>query len=46
MAEQQGIDLSTVNGTGPNGRIVKADIEAYAGAAPAAVAAAAPAAAP
>ena len=45
MAEQQGIDLSTVNGTGPNGRIVKADIEAYAGAAPAAVAAAAPAAA-
>ena len=31
MAEQQGIDLSTVNGSGPNGRIVKADIEAYAG---------------
>ncbi len=45
MAEQQGIDLSTVNGTGPNGRIVKADIEAYAGAAPAGVAPAAPAAA-
>ena len=29
MAEQQGIDLATVNGTGPNGRVVKADIEAY-----------------
>ena len=31
MAEQQGIDLSSLNGSGPNGRIVKADIEAYAG---------------
>jgi pyruvate dehydrogenase E2 component (dihydrolipoamide acetyltransferase) len=31
MAEQQGIDLSTVSGSGPNGRVVKADIEAYAG---------------
>ena len=30
MAEQQGIDLSTVSGSGPNGRVVKADIEAYA----------------
>jgi pyruvate dehydrogenase E2 component (dihydrolipoamide acetyltransferase) len=29
MAEQQGIDLSQVNGTGPNGRIVKADIESF-----------------
>ena len=38
MAEQQGIDLSSLNGSGPNGRIVKADIEAYAGgAAPTAV---------
>ncbi|MFT5180624.1 MAG: pyruvate dehydrogenase E2 component (dihydrolipoamide acetyltransferase) [Alphaproteobacteria bacterium] len=37
MAEQQGIDLSTVNGSGPNGRIVKADIEAYAGGGVAAV---------
>ncbi len=46
MAEQQGIDLATVSGTGPNGRIVKADIEAYAGGAPAVAAAAAPAAAP
>ena len=31
MAEQQGIDLSSLKGSGPNGRIVKADIEAYAG---------------
>ncbi len=43
MAEQQGIDLTAVNGSGPNGRIVKADIEAYAvGAPPAVVAAVAP----
>jgi pyruvate dehydrogenase E2 component (dihydrolipoamide acetyltransferase) len=28
MAEQAGIDLSGLKGTGPNGRIVKADIEA------------------
>jgi pyruvate dehydrogenase E2 component (dihydrolipoamide acetyltransferase) len=27
MAEQRGVDLSTIKGTGPNGRIVKADIE-------------------
>jgi pyruvate dehydrogenase E2 component (dihydrolipoamide acetyltransferase) len=48
MAEQQGIDLSTVSGSGPNGRVVKADIEAYAGGgAPAATApAATPATAP
>jgi pyruvate dehydrogenase E2 component (dihydrolipoamide acetyltransferase) len=46
MAEQQGIDLATLAGSGPNGRIVKADIEAYAGGAPASVAAAAPTAAP
>ena len=49
MAEQQGIDLAAVKGSGPNGRIVKADIEAYQGvgakAAPAPAAAAAPAAA-
>ena len=45
MAEQQGIDLASLNGSGPNGRIVKADIEAYAGTVPAGVAAAAPAAA-
>ncbi|MEL0012995.1 MAG: 2-oxo acid dehydrogenase subunit E2, partial [Alphaproteobacteria bacterium] len=32
LAAQQGIDLATVTGTGPHGRIVKADIESYAGA--------------
>jgi pyruvate dehydrogenase E2 component (dihydrolipoamide acetyltransferase) len=30
IAQQQGIDLSRVSGSGPNGRIVKADIEAFA----------------
>jgi len=51
LAEQQGIDLSGVKGTGPGGRVVKADLEG-AGAAPKAAAAApaqqaaAPAAAP
>src|SRR5271165_5883503 len=44
MAQQAGIDLGTLKGSGPNGRIVKADIEAARGAAP--KAAAAPAAAP
>lgn len=29
MAEDQGINLSNVKGTGPNGRIVKADIESF-----------------
>ncbi|AOL23528.1 pyruvate dehydrogenase E2 component (dihydrolipoamide acetyltransferase) [Erythrobacter litoralis] len=33
MAEQQGIDLAHVKGTGPNGRIVKADIESFDGSA-------------
>jgi len=28
MAEQDGLDLSAIEGSGPNGRIVKADIEA------------------
>jgi pyruvate dehydrogenase E2 component (dihydrolipoamide acetyltransferase) len=51
LAEQKGIDLSALQGTGPGGRIVKADIEAgkpAAQAAPAvaAASAAAPAAAP
>ncbi len=51
MALQAGIDLSALKGSGPNGRIIKADIEAaMAGAAPKAAtapaAAAAPAAAP
>jgi pyruvate dehydrogenase E2 component (dihydrolipoamide acetyltransferase) len=31
LAEAKGVDLSTVTGSGPNGRIVKADIEAAAG---------------
>jgi pyruvate dehydrogenase E2 component (dihydrolipoamide acetyltransferase) len=45
MAKQAGIDLATLKGSGPNGRIVKADIEAaQQGAAPAA--APAPVAAP
>lgn len=29
MAEQQKIDLALVNGSGPNGRIIRADIEAF-----------------
>jgi len=49
MAAQAGLDLARLNGSGPNGRIVKADIEAAlqsgAGAAPAVAPAAAPAAA-
>ncbi len=36
MAEELGVDLATVTGTGPGGRIVKADIEAAADGAPAA----------
>jgi pyruvate dehydrogenase E2 component (dihydrolipoamide acetyltransferase) len=43
MAQQAGIDLASLQGSGPNGRIVKADIEA-AGSQPKAAAAAAPAA--
>ncbi|WP_427966915.1 pyruvate dehydrogenase complex dihydrolipoamide acetyltransferase [Altererythrobacter sp.] len=40
IAEQKGIDLAAVKGSGPNGRIVKADVEgAQPGAAPAAAAA-------
>jgi len=44
MAEERGIDLKRVKGSGPGGRIVKADIEAYreAEAAPVAKPAAAP----
>ncbi|ABS64746.1 pyruvate dehydrogenase complex dihydrolipoamide acetyltransferase [Parvibaculum lavamentivorans DS-1] len=34
IAEQQGIDLSAISGSGPNGRIVKADLEGAAKAAP------------
>jgi pyruvate dehydrogenase E2 component (dihydrolipoamide acetyltransferase) len=36
MAEERGIDLSRVEGSGPGGRVVKADIEAFREAAPAA----------
>ncbi len=51
MAQQAGLDLSKLAGSGPGGRIVRADVEAAAkgapaAAAPAPVAAAAPAAAP
>ncbi|PZU07043.1 pyruvate dehydrogenase complex dihydrolipoamide acetyltransferase [Sphingomonas sp.] len=48
LAEQQGVDLGAVSGSGPNGRIVKADLEGKAGAPAAKVAptVAAPAAAP
>ena len=49
MAQQAGLDLAGVKGSGPNGRIVKADVEAALSRGPAAapvLAAAAPAAAP
>jgi pyruvate dehydrogenase E2 component (dihydrolipoamide acetyltransferase) len=49
LAEQKGVDLAAVTGSGPGGRIVKADIDAAAGgtrAAPAEVPAEAPAEAP
>ena len=49
LAEQQGVDLSTVKGSGPGGRVVKADLEGATGApkaAPVAQPTAGPAAAP
>ena len=47
IAAQHGLDLSGLSGSGPHGRIVKADVEkALAGGAPAAKPAAAPAATP
>ncbi|MDJ0642532.1 MAG: 2-oxo acid dehydrogenase subunit E2 [Erythrobacter sp.] len=48
IAEQKGIDLAAVSGSGPNGRIVKSDVEDFvpADATPASTAAQAPAAAP
>ncbi len=46
MAQQAGLDLSGLTGTGPHGRIVKADVEAALHAAPAAAPAPAPAMAP
>jgi len=45
LAREQGVDLAGIAGTGPGGRIVKADVEA-AGSAPAAAAEAEPAAPP
>ncbi len=46
MAKQAGLDVATVKGSGPHGRIVKRDIEAALGGAPAPVVAPAPAALP
>jgi pyruvate dehydrogenase E2 component (dihydrolipoamide acetyltransferase) len=34
VAREQGVDLASLSGSGPGGRIVKADVEAAAGAAP------------
>ncbi len=34
VAQEQGVDLASLSGSGPGGRIVKADVEAAAGAAP------------
>lgn len=44
LAQAQNIDLNSLHGTGPGGRIVRADIDAAAGKAPAAAPAGAPAA--
>ena len=46
LAQAQNIDLAGLQGTGPGGRIVRADIDAAVGKAPAAAPAGAPAAAP
>jgi pyruvate dehydrogenase E2 component (dihydrolipoamide acetyltransferase) len=46
LAIELGVDLRTVHGTGPGGRIVERDVKAAAGGAPAAAAPVAPAAAP
>jgi pyruvate dehydrogenase E2 component (dihydrolipoamide acetyltransferase) len=46
LAQAQNIDLAGLQGTGPGGRIVRADIDAAVGKAPAAAPASAPAAAP
>jgi len=45
LAQAQGIDLSSLQGSGPGGRIVRADVDVAAGKAPAAAPAGAPAAA-
>lgn len=39
MAQEQGIDINKVQGSGPNGRIIKRDIESYEETAPATVSA-------
>jgi pyruvate dehydrogenase E2 component (dihydrolipoamide acetyltransferase) len=46
LAQAQNIDLNALQGTGPGGRIVRADIDAAVGKAPAAAPAGAPSAAP
>jgi len=46
IAEQNGVDLSSIQGSGPHGRIIRRDVEGKAGGAPAAKPGAAPAAAP
>ena len=46
LAQAQNIDLNALQGTGPGGRIVRADIDAAVGKAPAAAPAGTPAAAP
>lgn len=46
IAEQKGIDLAGVTGSGPNGRIVKADVEGAQAGAPAAAASSSAGAAP
>ena len=46
LAEAQGVDLNALQGSGPGGRIVRADVDAAVGRAPAAAPAGAPAAAP
>ena len=43
IAKEKGIDLALVKGTGPKGRVVKADVETYSPMAPASGASAAPA---
>jgi pyruvate dehydrogenase E2 component (dihydrolipoamide acetyltransferase) len=46
LAQAQNIDLSSIQGSGPGGRIVRADVDAAAGKAPAAAPSAQPQAAP
>jgi len=46
LAQAQNIDLSNIQGSGPGGRIVRADVDAAAGKAPTAAPAGTPAAAP